>query len=120
MQEKERRQLVGDLRGLMRDATPRKASNDGHFSPLAQGRRLASPLLYRWASARLEVKRLAIRYGWDESVEQVLQDLGAPPLKYLGPGHLEQLEVLLMRLRDLEAGITGDDRVRERSALYAA
>lgn len=120
MQDQEKRLLVGNLRGLLRDATPRKASNDGDFRPEDMGARAMSNVAYRWASARLEVQRLASRHGWQAEVDRSLQGLGGPPLKYLGPGHLEQLEEVLAQLRELEAFLEGRCRVRETRAIYAA
>ena len=117
----EGQQLVGKLRAILEGATPKKASNDGRFAQIEgpHGRPVAS-LSYRWASARLEVTRIAARHGWGADVDRSLEDLGAPPLKYLGPGHLAQLEEVLALLREMEAFLEGRCRVRETRAIYAA
>lgn len=117
----EGQQLVGRLRAILEGATPRNASNDGRFAQIEgpHGRPVAS-LSYRWASARLEVTRIAARHGWGADVDRSLEDLGAPPLKYLGPGHLEHLETVLCQLRELELALEGARGVQETRAVYAA
>lgn len=109
----QRRELVGKLRAIMREAVPREAppkaprgrirAENEAWQRFDAERRLQAPgnpkQTHRAGLIR-EINRIALRYGWTEPITRALDAAGADALSHLDDPAIEQLAGQMRHLVD--------------------